>query len=248
MAHERQDRGQVGVDGEPGRDALLGGDGRVVVVHPVLRLAWLDEREGEGADALGGGQVDRLALAARHPKRRVRLLVRLGDHVAGRHLQELAVPAGERFLDHHPRGGLDVLQPLVPLGGPLDAEAVQFGVRRGLAGAEVDPPVGEQVERVDALDHACRVVVGARQQDDAVPEADSRGALTGGGEEDLGGRGVAVLLEEVVLDLPDVVEAEAVGQLDLLEGVLEQAVLVAVLPGPGDLVLVEDAELHRRPP
>ena len=54
------------------------------------------------------------------------------------------------------------------------------------------------------------------------PEADALGARRGGREEHLGGGGVAVLLEEVVLDLPDVVEADAVGELDLLEGVLEQ--------------------------
>src|SRR6478672_9259319 len=45
------------------------------------------------------------------------------------------------------------------------------------------------------------------------------------GAEDLRRRGVAVLLEEVVLDLPDAVHASLVGELDLLEGVLEQLVL-----------------------
>ena len=38
-------------------------------------------------------------------------------------------------------------------------------------------------------------------------------------EEDLGCRRVRVLLQEVVLDLPDVVEPEPVGELDLLESV-----------------------------
>ena len=46
-----------------------------------------------------------------------------------------------------------------------------------------------------------------------------------GGEKDLGRRRVAVLLEEVVLDLPYAVEADAVGQLDLLQGVAEQLML-----------------------
>ena len=82
------------------------------------------------------------------------------------------------------------------------------------------------------------------QLDDAVAEADVLGALAGGGEEDLRRRGVGVLLEEVVLDLPDVVEAELVGELDLLERVLEQAVLVVGCHGPRKLVFVEDAELH----
>ena len=43
-----------------------------------------------------------------------------------------------------------------------------------------------------------------------------------GGEEHLGRRGVRVLLEEVVLDLPHVLDAELVGELDLLERVLDQ--------------------------
>ena len=42
-------------------------------------------------------------------------------------------------------------------------------------------------------------------------------ALARRGEEHLGRRGVRVLLEEVVLDLPGVVVAEPVGQLDLVE-------------------------------
>ena len=71
-------------------------------------------------------------------------------------------------------------------------------------------------------------------------------ALAARGEEHLGRRRVAVLLEEVVLDLPHVLDAERVGELDLLERVLDQLVLGAVVPRTPDLVLVEDPELHRR--
>src|SRR5690606_18357688 len=52
----------------------------------------------------------------------------------------------------------------------------------------------------------------------------------------------------VVLDLPDVVEAELVRELDLLERVLEQPVLAVLVPRPWELVLVEDPELHVSPP
>ena len=55
-----------------------------------------------------------------------------------------------------------------------------------------------------------------------------------------------VLLEEVVLDLPDVIDADLVRELDLLERVLQQFVLVALFPGSWELVLIEDAELHGR--
>ncbi len=80
-------------------------------------------------------------------------------------------------------------------------------------------------------------------------EAHVLGALAACREEHFGRRRVAVLLEEVVLDLPHVLDAERVGELDLVERVLDQLVLGAVVPRPTDLVLVEDSELHvSRPP
>ena len=54
-----------------------------------------------------------------------------------------------------------------------------------------------------------------------------------------------IFLEEMVLDLPGMVDAQAVRQLDLIERLLVDAVLVALVPRPRQLVLVEDAELHR---
>ncbi len=88
------------------------------------------------------------------------------------------------------------------------------------------------------------MVVAGSGLDDAVPEPDPRRALAGGGEEHLGRARVRVLLEEVVLDLPDVVDPESVGELDLLERVGDQLELAPLAPGPGQLMLVEDAELH----
>src|SRR5262249_60878848 len=57
-------------------------------------------------------------------------------------------------------------------------------------------------------------------------------------------RGFPVPLEELVPDLAGLVDAEPVGELALVEGLLEEAVLAAAPPGSRDLVLVEDAELH----
>jgi hypothetical protein len=51
-------------------------------------------------------------------------------------------------------------------------------------------------------------------------------------------------LLEMVLDLPEVVDAEPVGELDLLQGVGEQSVLVVWRPRPRHLALVEDPESH----
>ena len=63
------------------------------------------------------------------------------------------------------------------LGRRVDAEAAELGLRAGLARAELDPAVRHQVERGDALGRAGRVVVAGRGLDDAVAEADVRGAL-----------------------------------------------------------------------
>ena len=126
----------------------------------------------------------------------------------------------------------------------IDLEAAELGLARRLARAELDAAVRHEVERRDALRGAGGVVVVRRRLDDAVAEADVLGPLAGRGEEHLGRGGVRVLLEEVVLDLPHVLDAELVGELDLLERVLDQLALGVVGPRTRVLVLVEDAELH----
>jgi hypothetical protein len=77
-----------------------------------------------------------------------------------------------------------------------------------------------------------------------VTQPDALGALAGGAEEDLGRGGVRVLFQEVMLDLPGVVVAELVGELNLAERILQELVLARGTPRPRELVLVEDAEFH----
>ena len=48
-------------------------------------------------------------------------------------------------------------------------------------------------------------------------DADVLGALADGAVKDFGRRAVGVLLEKMMLDLPDVIDADAVGELDLGE-------------------------------
>ena len=55
---------------------------------------------------------------------------------------------------------------------------------------------------------------------------------------------MGVLVEEVVLHLPGVVEAEPIGQRHLVQRLMEQRVLVALVPGPRQLQLVENSEAH----
>src|SRR6185436_20382888 len=128
--------------------------------------------------------------------------------------------------------------------GGIDAVAFQLGARRRLPRAPVHASARDEIERGDALGHPRRLVVAGRHQHDAVTQANALRALGRGGQEHFGRRGVRILLEKVVLDLPRVVDAEAVGQLDLAQCILEQLKLRALAPGPRQLMLVEDPELH----
>jgi hypothetical protein len=157
----------------------------------------------------------------------------------------LPVPAGERLLDVHARDHVERLPPLRALVLAPHAEAAELGRRARLPRAELDPAVADQVEGRDALGDARRVVDAGRDLDDPVAEPDRARALRGGGEEDLGGRAVGVLLEEVVLDLPDALEARALGDLDLFERVAEQVTLGARFPWPRELVLVRSRSARR---
>ena len=130
----------------------------------------------------------------------------------------------------------------------VDVEALELGARRRAAGAEVDPAVGDEVEHRDRLGGADRVVVRLRQQTHAVPDADVLGARGDRAVEHLGVRAVRVLLEEVVLDGPERVEAHLVAEDRLLDRVLVRLVLLARRPRARDRDLVEQRELHARPP
>ena len=88
-------------------------------------------------------------------------------------------------------------------------------------------------------------------QADAEAQADVLGDLGQGAMDDLGRRAVRSALSEVVLHQPDGVEAELVGQLDLLEGfgvglLLGPPLVFGELagPGPGDVDLVEQVQLQ----
>src|SRR5260370_5440192 len=127
-----------------------------------------------------------------------------------------------------------------------EIEAAEFHQRGALAGAEFDAPVGDEIEGGDALGDPRRMVVFRRHQADAMAEADVLGALRARREEYFRRRGVRIFLEKMVLDFPGVVDAEFICEFDLIERLLEQAVLGLVIPRPRQLMLVENAEFHGR--
>jgi len=85
-----------------------------------------------------------------------------------------------------------------------------------------------------------------RQDVDAEADPDSFCDLAQGAEDDLGARRAGEPGQEVVLDEPEGVEADLVGQRALLERLLVQAVPVNAGTFEGALHLVEKAKLHRR--
>ena len=174
----------------------------------------------------------------------MRFLMRLGDHVARREVEEPAVEL-HGVLGEARDERLHRLFPHVALVAHPAAERMELDGPLPLAESELDPAAAQQIERGDALGNADRMV--GRELDDAVAEPDARRPLARRAQEDLGRGRVRVLLEEVVLHLPRVVVAQPVGQLDLIERVLEEPVLAVRGPRPRKLVLVEDPESHRAP-
>ena len=180
----------------------------------------------------------------RHPHRRVRLLVGLGQDGARRHRPERrprrsTAPAVHIFgrqrtnssqvflvssgLARNPPSSVHVAERPVPTSSRPPRQDVEHG-----------RPLGD-LDRVVELGHA---------DDDAVADADVLRQHRARGEEQLRRRAVRVLLEEVVLDRPHRVEAQLVGQLHLLERVVVHRALGLAGPRPRHRELVEDSEFH----
>jgi hypothetical protein len=240
------------VGGDPGERLGAGGSGPVlgdVLGHPLDRL---QDRERQEPEPEAAGDLGAAVAGGGHPAGRVRVLHRLGgDHAPG----ELPVLALELEVLRLPRpdDGLDGLAPLVAAEVAVDAEGGLLHGRRP-PGAPVDAPAGEDVGGGDLLGHPHRRGEAVGHERDPEAEADLLGDLAERPDEDLGRRGVRPALAEVVLDVPRAVEAEPVGEADLLDrlgvGLLLGGPLpVRVLAGPGlrDIDLVQQIELHGVP-
>ena len=179
----------------------------------------------ERSDPVAGGELDRLAPAAGHRTSADAAAGAASDtHVPRRHAEELAVPARERLLDEHAARSRPSRPPT------SRASAVRSTRKPPSSAAELDSPV-RRTRRARrrsgrAWRRARRPAPGGSPAAGSwtmpCPSRIALGAHRGGGEEDLGRRSVRVLLEEVVLDLPYVVEADPLRQLDLLQGVLQE--------------------------
>ena len=121
----------------------------------------------------------------------------------------------------------DVLPDLPGAGQVLHAgeEAQDLVAARPPAGAELEAALGQVVEHGHPLGHLGRVVDLGQRVEDPRPQVDAIGGVGQVAEDHVVGRQVGVLVEEVVLGDPHVLEAGLVGRLDDLELVHEGVVL-----------------------
>ena len=240
----------------------VGGDGDVVVDVLADRLLAALDRRLVVADVLGDlgrraeGEAERAETElarldeggrarAGDPDGRVGLGVGLGQHVPLRHAEVLPLERVGLVAPH----ARDLLERLAPhglgLGRRRDGKARPLRRRRAAAGAELDPTLGEMIHDRDALGDARRVVHRGGDVDDRGADVDALGPRRHPGEVDLGRRLVGVVLQEVVLGRPVVLEARRLDR----ERDLELAEVARVLVVPRrDVHLREDPELHGRLP
>ena len=153
----------------------------------------------------------------------------------------------------HADDGLDGLLPLLAAGVAVDAERGLLHRRRP-AGAPLDAAVGQDVGGGHLLGHAHRRRERVRHERHAEAEPEVLGALRQRADEHLGRRAVRAALAEVVLDVPRRVEAQRVGELDLLDRLrvgallgLALAVRVGLAPRLRHVDLVQQVEFQGAP-
>src|SRR5208282_2943786 len=123
-------------------------------------------------------------------------------------------------------------------------EAAELDFGGAFAGTEVASPVAHQIERRDTLCYSRGMIDQRRKLNDSMAEADVLRALAARREENFRRRRMRILLEEVMLGCPHVVESEAIGEFDLFERVLEQLMFGIASPWPWELMLIETANFH----
>ena len=174
----------------------------------------------------------------------MRLLQRLGDDIARRHFDELALVAGEGIFHQHPDGDAHAFELHVLFLGLGHEKSAQLGFRRTRAGAKFHAAIAEEIQRRDALGHPRRMVDVRRRLHDAMTDTDVPGALADRGQKNLRCRRVGVLFKEMMLGGPHVIVSALIGKHGLFERVLEQRVLGIAHPRPRELMFVKTAKFH----
>jgi hypothetical protein len=90
--------------------------------------------------------------------------------------------------------------------------------------------VADQIERRQSLGHPGRMVVLRWHEPDAMTDADVRRQRSGRGQEHFWRRRVGVLLQEMVLRRPHVLDSQFVRQHRLLEGLVKGTLFGGLIP------------------
>src|SRR6185437_15868202 len=145
----------------------------------------------------------------------MRLLQRLRHDIATGHGEELTlIPRIGRHY-HHVEALLDRFLPGCAFLGNVDTIAAQFEDRCGFTGAELNPPVRDEIERRNAFSDPSRMIVAGWHQNDAMAETYAFSALGARCQEHLRGGGMRIFLKEMVVDLPCVVDPAPISEFDL---------------------------------
>ena len=107
----------------------------------------------------------------------------------------------------------------------VDAESVELVADEAAADAEIEAALRELVERRGLFRHPDRIV--ERQHRGAGAEPDALGARRQIGQEGVIGGKQPAMAHEMMLDDPDIVDADPVGEFDLLDDVVDNASRVA---------------------
>jgi hypothetical protein len=210
---------------------------------PGFRLLRIHEGERQRAEPVPGGRLDGLAVGAGQPHGRMRLLQGLRDHVATGHREAFPFVAGVR-LQHHHVG--DLLRGLER--------------QRLLLLRRIPKPCSSSRVAPSPMPNSTRPLeIRSSMATDSAVRADGCSGESPGGCRSRGGcpgcrrpapRGTrrtpsnGILLQEVVLHRPRVVNSQPVGEAHLFQRLMDQPMLRAVAPGFRQLQLVEDSETH----
>ena len=244
MHREPGHHADVRIDCVTDRNTFLAKDA-VVIVDPVLCFCGVDECEGKRTDPKPGCKLDRFAVRAGDPYRWMRPLHGLGHDIAAGHLEIFALESRIGIHGEHVQTLLQTFAPHLALLFDRHPETTQLQKRRRFAGAEFHAAARHEIQRGYAFGDTRGMIVARRHQHDSMTEPDLFCTLRTRGQEHFGRGGMRIFLEEMMFDFPGMVDTQPVSEFNLVERILKKFQLVAFIPGPRQLMLVENAEFHR---
>src|ERR1700722_7121741 len=124
------------------------------------------------------------------------------------------------------------------------AKACELGPGCGTSRAYIETAAGQNVQHGGALGDFYRMIELGHAHYDAVADAHLPGLHRARGQEQLGRGAMRIFFEEVMLDGPHRIEAERIGESDLLEAVVVHVFFGFAPPWSRYRDFIEEAEFH----